>query len=168
MARFPCPSPSDRCRFGEETFAGTSADGRDALIADLPSLAPEGEGPTHCRYLHRFLTAQPKETRVPIQAMLDLCAIVGARAPHPSSTHLANGRYAVFTSPLRIIQVFQRAARMSQHHRPPKKDRSAQNFVVGRAEHAPSLVVHNPAPSRSRYSYSPIVSNKGGSQPTVQ
>jgi hypothetical protein len=27
---FPRPGPSDRCRFGEETFAGTSANGQDA------------------------------------------------------------------------------------------------------------------------------------------
>ena len=30
MARLPRPRPSDRCRFGEETFAGASANGRDA------------------------------------------------------------------------------------------------------------------------------------------
>jgi len=28
--RFPRPRPSDRCRFEEETFAGASANGRDA------------------------------------------------------------------------------------------------------------------------------------------
>jgi hypothetical protein len=35
--RFPRPRPSDRCRFEEETFAGASANGRDAPIADLHS-----------------------------------------------------------------------------------------------------------------------------------
>jgi hypothetical protein len=33
--RFPPPSLRDRCGFRERTFAGTRANGRDALITDV-------------------------------------------------------------------------------------------------------------------------------------
>src|SRR5262249_44642293 len=67
-----------------------------------------------------FLPPNPMKSVCPYRRCSTYAPLSARVHPHPSSTHLANGRYADFTSPLRIIQVFQRAAQMSQHHRPPK------------------------------------------------
>ena len=39
--RFPLPRASDRCRFGQRTFAGASSNDEDAPNPDLPALTPE-------------------------------------------------------------------------------------------------------------------------------
>ena len=44
--RFPLPRASDRCRFGQRTFAGASSNDEDAPVPDLPAPAPERAGST--------------------------------------------------------------------------------------------------------------------------
>jgi len=41
---FPRPGPNDRCRVGQETFAGVRGNGRDAPIPDLPDNAIKSRG----------------------------------------------------------------------------------------------------------------------------
>jgi len=55
---FPRPRPSARCRFSQETFAGTRGKGQGAPIPDLPAPAIEWESSTSSRTLgpaQRFL-----------------------------------------------------------------------------------------------------------------
>ena len=46
MTRFLHPRPSDRCRFGEQTFAGTNGSDGTAPIPAVPATAAVSQGST--------------------------------------------------------------------------------------------------------------------------
>jgi hypothetical protein len=74
--QFPAPEPSARYRFGQETFAGTRGNERDAPIPDLPAF--EGTVEKIGSEMEACAKAAPDENAEPTTALRALLGLAGS------------------------------------------------------------------------------------------